>query len=137
MLLIFASFTSIMTVIGRIRIITWRWVGRVILTMLTTFFFFLFLFFFGAESDDDESEESDDDGSGSRLTSGLLFLLHFELSTDQVILLLSSRVVSGRVPIFSIFLFDVSRSNTSLVSNSESLINLRYANFSLIVLILP
>ena len=95
---------------------------------LWRFFFFLIFFFFGTESDDDESDESDEDRSGSRFTFGSYFLLHFELSTDRVIWS-SSWVVSNRVPIFSTF----SLSNTSLVSNYKSLINFRYANFSLIV----
>ena len=86
-------------------------------------------FFLALLSDDDDSDESDEDGSGSRFTSGSCFFPRFELSTDHVILFLS-----GRVPIFW---FDVSRSNTSLVSNSESLIYLRNANFSLIVSISP
>ena len=79
-------------------------------------------FFLALESDDDDSEELDDDGSGSGFTSGSLFLLCFELSIDRVIWLSSSRVLSSQVPICSIFLFDVSRSKTSLVSNSKSLI---------------
>ena len=73
-------------------------------------------FFFALESNDDDSDESDDNGSGSEFTSGLFFSLCFELSIDQVILLLSSRVLSSRVPIFSIFWFNVSCSKTSLVS---------------------
>ena len=85
MFLIFALFTSIMTVIGKIRIIARRWVGRVIFPMLTTLFLLIDFLFSGAESDDDESDKSDDDGSGSRFTSGSCFLLRFELSTDQVI----------------------------------------------------
>ena len=47
-------------------------------------------FFLALDPDDDDSDESDDDGSGSGFTSGSCFLLRFELSTDQVILLLSS-----------------------------------------------
>ena len=82
-------------------------------------------FFLALDSDDDDSDESDDDGSVSRLLPSLYVLLCFELSVDRVILLLSSQVLSSRVTIFSIYLFDVSRSKTSLVSNSESLIYLR------------
>ena len=58
--------------------------------------------------------------------------LSFELSNDRVIRSFSW-VVSIRVLTFSIF----SSSNTSLVSISEFPINLRYANFSLIVSIAP
>ena len=99
--------------------------------MLTTLFLCLLFFLLGAKSDDDESDGSDDDGSGSRFNFGPCFLLRVELFFDQVIL--------NRVSIFLIFSRSsiFSRSNTSLVSNSESLINLQYANFSLIVSLLP
>ena len=120
--------------------------------------YFMLFFLFGAESDDDESDVSDDDGSVSRFTFGPCFSLYVELFSDRVICLLSSRVILNRVSIFLIFsrssmfsiclsssqvilnrvstfliffaLLYISRSNTFLVSNSESLINLRYANFS-------
>ena len=59
------------------------------------------IFFLALESDGDDSNESDDDGSGSGFTSGLCVSLCFELSVDQVILLLSSRLLSSRVTIFS------------------------------------
>ena len=99
--------------------------------------FFLF-FLLGAESDDDESDESDDDGSGSRFTLGLCLLLRFELFTDRVILSSSSQVISNQVSIFLIFpRLIFSRSNAFLVSNSESLINFQYANFSLVVSLSP
>ena len=99
---------------------------------LQRFFFFVCFFFLALESDDDDSDESDDDSSGSRFTSGSWFLPRFEISIDRVIWLLSSRVWSSRVPILSILLSDVSRSKTFLVSDSESLICLRWAIFSLI-----
>ena len=79
-------------------------------------------FSFALESDGDDSDESDDYSSWSGFTSGLCFSLRFELSIDQVIWFSSSQVLSSRVLIFSIFWFDVSRSKTSLVSNSEYLI---------------
>ena len=45
MFLIFASLASVMTVIGRIRVVARRWVWRVIFPMLTALFFLLaFLF---------------------------------------------------------------------------------------------
>ena len=52
------------------------------------------LFFLALESDDNDSDKSDDDGSGSGFNSGSCVSLCFELSVDQVILLLSSRVLS-------------------------------------------
>ena len=82
-------------------------------------------FFLALESNDDDSGESDDDGSGSGLLPSLYVSQCFELSVDQVILLFSSRVLSSRVTIFSIFSFDVSRSKTFLVSIYESLMCLR------------
>ena len=85
MLLIFASFMSIITVIGRIRIIARRWVGRVIFPMLTALFLLLALLFPCSRSNDDESNESDDDGSGSGFTSGSYVSLCLELSVDRVI----------------------------------------------------
>ena len=46
MFLLFALFTFVITVIGRIRIVAQRWVWRVIFTMLTTLLLLLaFLFF--------------------------------------------------------------------------------------------
>ena len=91
----------------------------------------MLFFLLGAESDDDESDESDDYGSGSRFTFGPCFLLRVELFSDRVIL--------HRVSIFLIFLHSsiFSRSNNFLVSNSESLINLRYTNYSLFVSLSP
>ena len=103
------------------------------------FLFFLLFFLLGADSDDDESDKSNYYGSGSRFTFGPFFSLRVELFSDQVICFFSSRVIINRVSILLIF----SRSlifycsDTVLVSNSESLINLRYANFSLIVSLLP
>ena len=100
---------------------------------LRRFFFFLLFFFFGAESDDDnESNESDGDGSGSEFTFGPCFLqFDVELCSDQLIFnRVSISLLFSRSSIFS-------RSNTLLVSKSNSLINLRYANFSLIVSISP
>ena len=126
--------------------------------MLTALFLLFTFISIGAESDDDESDESDDDGSGSEFTFGPLFSqFDVELCFDQVISsrvsisLISSqsstfsifcssiRVILNRVSIYLIFSRSsiFSRSNTLLVLNSESLINLRYANFSLIVLISP
>ena len=113
------------------------WLDESSFQCLRRFFFFVHFLFLALESDDDKSDKSDDEGSGSRFTSGSCFLLSFELSTDRVISFSSSRIVSSRVRIFSIIQFDVSRSNNSLVSNSESLIYLRYANFLLIVSISP
>ena len=88
MFFIFASSTSIMTVIGRIRIIARTWVGRVIFPMLATLFLlFTFIFLLGAESDDDDKyDESDDDGSDSEFTFGLCFLqFNVELCSHRVI----------------------------------------------------
>ena len=108
--------------------------------MLTTLFLiFSFLFLLGTKSDDNESDESDDDGSGSSFTFGPCFLLRVELFTDRLICLPSSLLIFNQVSIFlglarsSIFY----RSNIFVVSNSESLINLRYANFSLFVSLSP
>ena len=121
---------------------------------LRRFFLFLLFFLLGAESDDDnESDESDDDGSCSEYTFGTCFLqFDVELCSDRVIysrvsisliflrssifsiLCSSIRVILNRVSvslIFSRLIF--SRSNTLLVSKSESLIYLRYANFSLML----
>ena len=72
-----------------------RWFRRVIFPMLMTFFFFVRFFPLALESDEDDSDESDDDGSGSGFTSGSFFSLRFELSTDRVISLSSSRIVSS------------------------------------------
>ena len=85
MFLIFSSCMSIMTIIGRIRIIARRWVGRFILQILTTLFLLCALLFHALESDDNDFDESYEDCSGSRFTSGLCVLLNFELSTDRVI----------------------------------------------------
>ena len=82
-------------------------------------------FFLALESNDKDFNESDDNGSGSGLLPSSYVSLCFELSIDRVILLLSSRVLSSQVTIFSIFSFNVSRSKTFLVSISESLICLR------------
>ena len=100
---------------------------------LRRFFFFMLFFFFALESNDDDSDESDDDGSGSGVLFSLYVLLCVELSVDWVIWLFFSRVLSSRITILPIFSFDVSRSRTSLLSISESLLCLRYAIFSLIV----
>ena len=98
--------------------------------MLMTIFFFLLYFLLGAESeDDDKSDKSDDDGSGSEFTFGVCFL-QFDVE------ICSDRVISSRVSISLIFSRSIfSRSNTFLVSNSKSLIYLRYANYSLMFLI--
>ena len=52
----------------------------------------MFFFFFALEYDEYVSDESDNEGSGSGFTSGLCVYSCFELSVDQVSLLLSSRV---------------------------------------------
>ena len=137
MLLIFALFTSIMNVIRRIIIIARIWVGRVIFLMLTTLFLLRALLFPWSRVWWRRLWRIRWRQLGSRFTSGSCFLLRFEISVDRVIWLFSSRVVSNRIPKFLLFRFDVSCSNTSLVSNYESLIYLWYANFSLIVSTYP
>ena len=65
-----------------------------------------------------------------------LIFLHSSMFSIR---LLSSRVILNRVSVFLIFLRSsiFSCSNTSLFSNSESLLNLQYANFSLIFSLSP
>ena len=52
----------------------------------------MLLFLFALDFDEDVSGESDDEGSGSGFTFGSYVSSCFELSFDQVSLLLSSRV---------------------------------------------
>ena len=82
MFLIFVLLTSIITVIGRIRIIARRRVGGVISLMLTTLFLLRALLFFALESNDDESDKSDDDGSGFGLLPRSYVSLYIKISDD-------------------------------------------------------
>ena len=87
---------------------------------MLTMLFLLLAFFLALESDEDVSDESEDEGSGSGFTSGSCLSSCFEISVDRVNGLLCNGVIKsvGRVS----GTFSVSRSKTSLVSNSELLI---------------
>ena len=157
MFLIFASSTSVMTVLGWIRwirVITQGWVWRVVFLMLQRFFFFLLFFLLCSESDDEESDESDDDGSGSDVTFGSWIVSIrvgiSEIGSDRIISIRVriSSIVSrssifcssiwfflSQVTIFSMFSSALwSRCNICIVSKSNSLRYLRNANFSFLFL---
>ena len=130
MFLVFASLASVMTVIGRIRVVAGRWVWRFSFPILTMFLFFVLLFFFALESHYNVSDESDDDGSGSGFISSLCVSSCFELYLDLVSRLLSSWVtifIGGVRWIFSGL--GVYRSKASLVSIPKFLIWLRNLDF--------
>ena len=78
------------------------------------------VFFFALESDEYFSDESGDEVSWSRFTYGFCLSSCFELSIDRVNGLLCKVVIKsvGRVS----GIVSVSRSKTSLFSNSELLI---------------
>ena len=77
-------------------------------------------FFFALEYNEDISDESDDEGSGSGFTSGSCLPSCFELSVDHVSGLMCKVVIKYACHVSGIV--SISRSKTSLVSNSEFLI---------------